>query len=176
VVPFVSGEKGGQMSGAEENSTLLPGESLVMESDGGLLSLDELPRPAEREGRQHISISDCHVGRYCLVRRRDANEANSIGACRDLRNWRCAHAERRLRRDRAARFRGPLSRRVRATRSAMLTISSTGGQSIALPSKGMGHAAVVEFIDSVDQAKLALISPASSGCDRAVGVPAGARM
>jgi hypothetical protein len=42
-----------------------------------------------------------------------------------------------------------------ATRTAMLTISSKGGESIAVPAKGLGRERVIEFTDAVDSAKLA---------------------
>jgi hypothetical protein len=40
----------------------------------------------------------------------------------------------------------------------MLTISSAG-ESIAVPAKGLGHDAIVEFIGAVDDAKLRLVAP-----------------
>lgn len=42
------------------------------------------------------------------------------------------------------------------TRSAMLTISSKGGQHIAVPAKGIGREGIVDFINAVDEAKIAL--------------------
>jgi hypothetical protein len=44
------------------------------------------------------------------------------------------------------------------TRAAMLTISSNGGQHIAVPAKSMSRDAIIEFIDAVDQAKLAFMA------------------
>jgi hypothetical protein len=38
----------------------------------------------------------------------------------------------------------------------MLTISSNGGQHIAVPAKGIGREGIVDFINAVDEAKIAL--------------------
>jgi hypothetical protein len=40
------------------------------------------------------------------------------------------------------------------SRSAMLTISSTGGEHIAVPAKGIGRREIIQFIDAVDAAKV----------------------
>jgi len=44
-----------------------------------------------------------------------------------------------------------------ATRVAMLTISSTGGENIAVAAKGIGREHIIEFIDAVDSEKLAFM-------------------
>jgi hypothetical protein len=40
------------------------------------------------------------------------------------------------------------------TRAAVVTIASTGGETITLPAKGMGREAIVEFLEEVEHAKL----------------------
>ncbi len=138
---------------SDDDQTLLPGETVLMSSDGGILTLTNLRVRLNARGSgasRYLSITLDSVASCGLVTRTRplllvVAAASAIGGVvandSELRValWVLAVV---------------LVIAYLAMRSAMLTISSSGGQSIAVPARGMGRDGIIEFTDAVDAAKL----------------------
>jgi hypothetical protein len=139
---------------SDDELTLLSGERVLMSSDGGMLTLTNFRVRLDAKGRgasKYLSITLDAVASCGVVNNARPSllllaAVSAIGgvvvndSSLQVALW---------------VFAGLLVIAYLATRTAMLTISSKGGQSIAVPAKGLGRERIIEFTDAVDAAKLA---------------------
>lgn len=138
---------------SDDEPTLLPGEKVLMSSDGGLLTLTNFRVRLDAKGRgvsKYLSITLDAVASCGVIKSARPSllllaAVSAIGGL--VGNDSDLHMVLWV-------FAGLLVLAYLATRTAMLTISSNGGESIALPAKGLGRERIIEFTDAVDSAKL----------------------
>lgn len=137
-----------------ERSDLLDGERVIMESDAGLLTLTNY--------RVRFDVSTASASRYLTITLNSVASAGVVTRSYPILLGLAAlaaigsltqHAD-----DRAMLivFAVLLGVAYVLSRRALLTISSHGGEAIRVPARAMGRAAIVEFVDALDGAKVAM--------------------